>query len=165
LISDATTFAGATSIFRNEAPQGFFPNEVVNVLIRALQWAAYGDVHGAFPAPQFSNANLAVIVRLDADNTQNLDYQKQTFKFLLDTARETGVVPLYCFVSSAGAKAGWKDLAELGQQLEDLGGQIGSHSKYHRIESRMGPEKYKEELDGSIAEIESNMTSNGAHIG
>jgi hypothetical protein len=165
LISDATTFAGATSIFRNEAPQGFFPNEVVNVLIRALQWAAYGDVHGAFPAPQFSNANLAVIVRLDADNTQNLDYQKQTFKFLLDTARETGVVPLYCFVSSAGAKAGWKDLAELGQQLEDLGGQIGSHSKYHRIESRMGPEKYKEELDGSIEEIESNMTSNGARIG
>jgi hypothetical protein len=164
-ISDATTFAGATSIFRNEAPQGFFANEVVNVLIRALQWAAYGDVQGAFPAPQFSNANMAVIVRLDADNTQNLDYQKQTFKFLFDTARETGVVPLYCFVSSAGAKAGWKELAELGQELEDLGGQIGSHSKYHRIESRMGPEKYNEELDGSIEEIESNMASNGAHIG
>jgi hypothetical protein len=165
LISDATTFAGATSIFRNEAPQGFFANEVVNVLIRALQWAAYGDVHGAFPAAQFSNASLAVIVRLDADNTQNLDYQKQTFKFLFQTARETGVVPLYCFVSSAGAKAGWKALAELGQELEDLGGQIGSHSKYHRIVSRMGPDKYKEELDGSIEEIESNMASNGAHIG
>jgi hypothetical protein len=165
LISDATTFAGATSIFRNDAPQGFFANEVVNVLVRALQWAAYGDVHGAFPAPQFSNANLSVIVRLDADNTQNLDYQKQTFKFLFDVARETGVVPLYCLVSSAGARAGWKDLAELGQQLEDLGGQIGSHSKYHRIESRMGSEKYKQELDGSIQEIESNMASNGAHIG
>lgn len=165
LISDATTFAGATSIFRNEAPQGFFANEVANVLVRALQWAAYGDLHGAFPAPQFSNANLAVIVRLDADNTQNLDYQKQTFRFLFDVARDTGVVPLYCFVSSAGAKAGWKDLADLGQELEDLGGQIGSHSKYHRIESRMGPVKYKEELDGSIEEIESNMNSNGAHIG
>jgi hypothetical protein len=165
LISDATTFAGATSLFRNDAPQGFFANEVVNVLIRSLQWAAYGDVQSAFPAPQFSNANLAVIVRLDADNTQNLDYQKQTFKFLFDTARETGVVPLYCFVSSAGAKAGWKDLAELGQQLVDLGGQIGSHSKYHRIESGMGSKKYKEELDGSIQEIESNMSSNGAHIG
>lgn len=165
LISDATTFAGATSIFRNEAPQGFFANEVVNVLIRALQWAAYGDLQGAFPAPQFSNANLSVVVRLDADNTQNLDYQQQTFKFLYDTARDTGVVPLYCFVSSAGAKAGWEKLAELSQRLEDLGGQIGSHSKYHRIESRMGAEKYREELDGSIAEIESNMSANGAHVG
>ena len=165
LLSDATTFAGATSIFRNESPQGFFANQVVNILIRALQWAAYGDLSGAFPAPQFSNADLAVLVRLDADNTQNLDFQKQTFQFLFDTARQTGVVPLYCFVSSAGAQAGWKDLAELGQRLEDLGGEIGSHSKYHRIESRMGPEKYKEELDGSIEEIESNMSSNGAHIG
>ena len=165
LVSDATTLAGATSIFRNQPPQGFFANQVVNVLVRALQWAAYGDLRGAFPAPQFSNANLAVIVRLDADNTQNLDYQKQTFKFLFDTARQTGVVPLYCLVSSAGAEAGWADLAELAQKLEDLGGQIGSHSKWHRIESRMGPEKYRDELDGSIEEIESNMASHGARIG
>jgi hypothetical protein len=165
LISDGTTSAGATSIFRNEPPQGFFANKVVNVLTRALQWAAYGNIQGAFPAPQFSNANMAAIVRLDADNTQNLDYQKQTFKFLVDTARETGVVPLYCFVSSAGAKAGWKELAELGQELENFGGEIGSHSKFHRIESRMGAEKYRQELQGSIEEIESNMTANGARIG
>ncbi len=165
LISDATTFAGATSIFRNEAPQGFFANEVVNMLVRAVQWAAYGDVRGAFPAPQFSNANLAVIVRLDADNTQNLAYQKQTFQFLYETARETGVMPLYCFVSGAGAKAGWNNLAVLAQRLEDLGGQIGSHSKYHHIESGMGAMKYQEELDGSIEEIESQMSGNGAHIG
>jgi hypothetical protein len=165
LISDGTTSAGATSIFRNEPPQGFFANEVVNVLTRALQWAAYGNIQGAFPAPQFSNAKMAAIIRLDADNTQNLDYQKQTFKFLVDTARETGVVPLYCFVSSAGAKAGWKELAELGQELENLGGEIGSHSKFHRIESRMGSEKYRQELEGSIEEIESNMTANGGRIG
>jgi hypothetical protein len=165
LISDATTFAGATSIFRNDAPQGFYANQVATLLIRALQWATYGDVQGAFPAPQFSNAPISVIVRLDADNTQNLDYQKQTFQFLFNTARQTGVVPLYCLVSSAGRQAGWKDLARLGQQLEDFGGQIGSHSRYHRIESRMGPDKYKEELDGSIEDIESNMTGNGAHIG
>jgi hypothetical protein len=165
LISDGTTSAGATSIFRNEPPQGFFANEVVNALTRALQWAAYGNIQGAFPAPQFSNAKMAAIIRLDADNTQNLDYQKQTFKFLVDTARETGVVPLYCFVSSAGAKAGWKELARLGQELENLGGEIGSHSKFHRIESRMGAEKYRQELEGSIEEIESSMTANGARIG
>lgn len=93
LISDATTFAGATSIFRNEVPQGFYANQVVNLLIRALQWATYGDVQGAFPAPQFSNAAIAVIIRLDADNTQNLEYQKQTFQFLFNTARDTGRRP------------------------------------------------------------------------
>ncbi len=165
LISDATTFAGATSIFRNEAPQGFFANQVVNVLVRALQWAAYGEVRGAFPAPQFSNADLAVIVRLDADNTQTLAYQKRTFQFLYEVAQETGVVPLYCLVSGAGAKAGWKELAELAQRLEDLGGRIGSHSKYHHVASGMGAEKYKEELDGSIQEIEASLRGNGAHIG
>lgn len=165
LLSDATTFAGATSIFRNEAPSGFFANQVVNALVRSVYWALYGDLPGPFPAPQFSNASLAAIVRLDADLTGNLDYQRQAFHFLFDLARETGVVPLYCWVSSEGNKAGWKELAGFGQHLEELGGQIGTHSKFHRISSGMGPEKYKEELDGSIEEIETNMTSQGAHTG
>jgi hypothetical protein len=165
LFSGATTFAGATSIFRNDAPNGFFANQVVNALVRSVQWALYGDLRGPFPAPQFSNANLAAIIRLDADLTKNLDYQKQAFQFLFNTARESGVVSLYCLVSDDGKKAGWKELAVLGQQLEDLGGQIGTHSKFHRIRSAMGPEKYKEELDGSIEEIEKNMASNGARIG
>jgi hypothetical protein len=165
LLSDATTLAGATSIFRNEAPNGFFANQVVNALVRSVQWALYGDLRGPFPAPQFSNANLAAIIRLDADLTKNLDYQKQAFSFLFNTARDSGVVSLYCWVSDEGKKAGWKELAVLGQQLEDLGGQIGTHSKFHRIRSSMGAEKYKEELDGSIGEIETNMASNGARIG
>ncbi len=165
LISDATTFAGATSIFRNEAPNGFFANQVVNALVRSVYWALYGDLPGPFPAPQFANANMAAVIRLDADLTKNLDYQKQAFDFLFKTARESGVVPLYCWVSSEGKNAGWNELAILGQQLEDLGGQIGTHSKFHRIHSGMDPQKYREELDGSIEEIETNMTANGAHTG
>jgi hypothetical protein len=165
LLSDATTFAGATSIFRNEPPNGFFANRVLDALVRATQWALYGNLHGPFPAPQFSNAPLSAIVRLDADLTKNLDYQKQTFEFLYRVARESGVVPLYCWVSSEGKNAGWRELAALGRQLEELGGEIGTHSKFHRITSGMGAEQYKEELDGSIAEIESNMQANGAGTG
>ncbi len=80
------------------------------------------------------------IVRLDADNSLNLDYQIKTLDFLIKTAKETGVVPIYAWVSSGATKAGWDSLAPLGKQIEELGGKIGTHSKYHRIRSGMPEE-------------------------
>ena len=178
LFSDLTTSAGATSFFRNgendpsagatpneQQPQVFYANRLVRAATRAVYWAVYGDPGVAFPAPQVSDANLTAIVRLDADNSLNLDYQIKTLDFLIKTAKETGVVPIYAWVSSGATKAGWDSLAHLGKQIEELGGKIGTHSKYHRIRGGMPEERWREELDGSLDEIASNLGQRGVPIG
>jgi len=118
-----------------------------------------------FPVPQISNANLTAIIRLDADGSSNLEAQIKTLNYLIDLAKETGVVPVYAWVSSGATKAGWQDLAPLGKKIEDLGGEIGTHSKYHRIDKNMNLERWEEELSGSIKEIEFNMSDYDYPIG
>jgi hypothetical protein len=164
LVSDFGTSAGAGTLFRNDPPQVAYANELWNALIRAAQWATYGDVDVPFPAPQLSNANLTAVVRFDGDNSGDLNYQLKTLNFLTGVAQDTGVVPLYTWVSSFVKKAGWDKLAPLGKGLEDLGGEIGTHSKFHEIDRKMTPDRWREELDGSIAEIEENMRAQGVPI-
>ena len=161
LVSDFGTSAGAGTFFRNDPPQVIYANQLWNAMIRAVQWASYGDIDVPFPAPQISNANLTAIVRLDGDNSGDLNYQLKTLNFLAGVAQETGVVPLYTWVSSFVKKAGWDKLAPLGKRLEDLGGEIGTHSKFHKIDRKMTPDRWREELDGSIEEIEENMRAQG----
>jgi hypothetical protein len=164
LVSDFGTSAGAATFFRNDPPQVIYANELWNAMIRAVQWASYGDVDVPFPAPQISNANLTAVVRFDGDNSGDLKYQLKTLNFLTDVAQETGVVPLYTWVSSFVKKAGWDKLAPLGKHLEDLGGEIGTHSKFHEIDRKMNPDRWREELDGSVEEIEQNMRAQGFPI-
>jgi uncharacterized membrane protein len=161
LVSDFVTHSGATSLFRNVHPQVFYKNELFNILITGLQWIVYGDISIAIPAPQLSNANLTSIIRLDADASGNLDAQVRTINYLVDIAKETGVIPLYAWVSSSATRAGWESLAPLGRMIENVGGRIGTHSKFHRIDANMTPERWIEELDGSIEEIELNMALHG----
>jgi len=165
LVSDFSTWAGAPSFFRNAQPQVFYANQLFNIMIRTVQWAVYGGIETPFPAPQVSNANLTAIIRLDADGSNNLDAQIKTINYLVDLAQKTGVVPVYAWVSSGATKAGWQDLAPLGKKIEDLGGEIGTHSKYHRIDKNMNAERWKEELGGSIKEIEFNMSDYDCPIG
>ena len=164
LVSDFGTSAGAGTFFRNDPPQVAYANELWNALIRAVQWATYGDVDVPFPAPQLSNANLTAVVRFDGDNSGDLNYQLKTLNFLTGVAQDTGVVPLYTWVSSFVKKAGWDKVAPLGKGLENLGGEIGTHSKFHEIDRKMTPDRWREELDGSIAEIEENMRAQGVPI-
>ena len=164
LVSDFGTSAGAGTFFRNDPPQVAYANELWNALIRAVQWATYGDVDVPFPAPQLSNANLTAVVRFDGDNSGDLNYQLKTLNFLTGVAQDTGVVPLYTWVSSFVKKAGWDKLAPFGKGLENLGGEIGTHSKFHEIDRKMTPDRWREELDGSIAEIEENMRAQGVPI-
>jgi hypothetical protein len=156
LISDFATWAGASSFFRNNQPQVFYANQLFNVLIRALQWIVYGDIKQPLPVPQVSNANLTAIIRLDADASGNLDAQIQTIGYLERLARESGVVPVYAWVSGSATKAGWQDLAPLGKKIEDTGGEIGTHSKFHHIDREMTEQRWKEELDDAVEEIEFN---------
>jgi hypothetical protein len=164
LVSDFGTSAGAATFFRNDPPQVIYANQLWNAMIRAVQWASYGDVDVPFPAPQISNANLTAVVRFDGDNSGDLNYQLKTLNFLTDVAQETGVVPLYTWVSSFVKKAGGDKLAPLGKRLEDLGGEIGTHSKFHEIDRKMTPDRWREELDGSVEEIEQNMRAQGFPI-
>ncbi|MBZ5658699.1 MAG: hypothetical protein LAO56_25950, partial [Acidobacteriia bacterium] len=164
LVSDFGTSAGAGTFFRNDPPQVSYANELWNAMIRAVQWATYGDVDVPFPAPQISNANLTAVVRFDGDNSGDLNYQLKTLNFLTGVAQDTGVVPLYTWVSSFVKKAGWDKLAPLGKNLEDLGGEIGTHSKFHEIDRKMTPDRWREELDGSVEEIEQNMRAQGFPI-
>lgn len=165
LVSDFSTWSGAASFFRNVQPQVFYPNQLFNVMIRAIHWAVYGDLQNPFPVPQLSNANLTAIVRLDADASANLDAQVKTLNYLINLAKETGVVPVYAWVSSAATKAGWQDLAPLGKKLEGLGGEIGTHSRFHKIDRGMTEQRWKEELDDAIHEIEYNMSDYEYPIG
>lgn len=165
LVSDFSTWAGAASFFRNVQPQVFYANQLFNVMIRTVRWAIYGDLDGPFPAPQVSNANLTAIIRLDADNSNNLDAQIKTINYLVELAKESGVVPVYAWVSSNATKAGWQDLALWGKKIEEVGGEIGTHSKFHRINKEMTPARWEEELGGSIQEIEFNMADYDFPIG
>lgn len=164
LVSDFGTSAGAGTFFRNDPPQVAYANQLWNAMIRVVQWATYGDVDVPFPAPQVSNANLTAIVRFDGDNSGDLSYQIKTLNFLTGVAQDTGVVPLYTWVSSFVKKAGWDKLAPLGKRLEDLGGEIGTHSKFHNIDRTMTADRWREELDGSVEEIEQNMRAQGFPI-
>ena len=164
LVSDFGTSAGAGTFFRNDPPQVIYANQLWNAMIRAVHWATYGDVDVPFPAPQISNANLTAVVRFDGDNSGDLNYQLKTLNFLTDVAQDTGVVPLYTWVSSFVKKAGWDKLAPPGKRLEDLGGEIGTHSKFHEIDRKMTPDRWREELDGSVEEIEQNMRAQGFPI-
>jgi hypothetical protein len=163
-VSDFGTSAGAGTFFRNDPPQVAYANQLWNAIIAAVHWAAYGGVHTPFPAPQISNANLTAVVRFDGDNSGDLNYQLKTLNFLTGVAQDTGVVPLYTWVSSFVKKAGWDKLAPLGKRLEDLGGEIGTHSKFHEIDRKMTADRWREELDGSVEEIEQNMRAQGVPI-
>jgi uncharacterized membrane protein len=165
LVSDFSTWAGIPSFFRNADPQVFYANLIYNVLLRAVHWTLYGDVQSPFPVPQVSNADLTAIIRLDADISQNLDAQIKTMNYLRDIALESGVLAVYGWVSSGAEKAGWQDLAPLGKMIEDAGSQIGTHSKYHRIDREMNDKRWSEELDGSIRDIEFNTADYGYPIG
>ncbi|MBN2413262.1 hypothetical protein JXQ31_16400 [candidate division KSB1 bacterium] len=165
LVNDFSTWAGAASFFRNNQPQVFYANQLFNVLIRTVFWSLYGDMREPFPAPSVSNANMTAIIRLDGDASGNLDAQIKTISYLVNIARESGVVPLYTWVSSQATRAGWQDLAPLGKKIEDAGGQIGTHSKFHRIGRDMTEERWQAELDDSIEEIEFNTSDFGYPIG
>lgn len=165
LVSDFSTWAGAASFFRNADPQVFYANKLFEILPRAIHWAVYGEMENAFPTPQLTNAELAAIIRLDADASSNLDAQIKTINYLVDLAKATGVVPVYAWVSSGATRAGWQDLAPLGQMIEEVGGEIGTHSKLHHIDREMTPERWKEELDDAIKEIEFNTSDYGYPIG
>ena len=165
LVNDFGTWSGVASFFRNVEPQVFYKNQIFNVLIEAVYWSLYGSIEEPFPSLQLSNANLTAIIRLDADASGNLNAQIQTINYLIDIAKETGVVPVYAWVSSTATTAGWQDIAPLGKKLEAVGGQIATHSKFHNIDTKMNEQRWKEELDDAIYEIEFNMSDYGYDIG
>lgn len=165
LVNDFATWSGVPSIFRNVHPQVFFNNKIYDLLIESVYWTIYGPQQNPFPSLQVSNADLTAIIRLDADASGNLNAQIQTINYLIDIAKETGVVPVYAWVSSTAASAGWQDIAPLGKRLEAVGGQIGTHSKFHNIDTEMNEQRWKEELDDAISEIEFNMADYGYDIG
>jgi hypothetical protein len=165
LINDFGTWSGVASFFRNVQPQVFYKNQIYNLLIESVYWTLYDSIEEPFPSLQLTNADLTAIVRLDADASGNLNAQIQTINYLINLANETGVVPVYAWVSSTAASAGWQDIAPLGKKLESVGGQIGTHSKFHNIDTNMNEQRWKEELDDAIHEIEFNMSDYGYDIG
>lgn len=165
IVNDFATWSGVPSIFRNVHPQVFYNNRIYDILIESVYWSVYGPVDTPFPSLQVSNADLTAIIRLDADASGNLNAQIQTINYLIDIAEETGVVPVYAWVSSTAASAGWQDIAPLGKRLESVGGQIGTHSKFHNIDQEMTIQRWKEELDDAKYEIEFNMADYGHDIG
>ena len=165
LVNDFGTWSGVASFFRNVQPQVFYKNQIFNVLIESVYWSIYDSIDEPFPSLQLTNADLTAIVRLDADASANLNAQIQTINYLINLAKETGVVPVYAWVSSTAASAGWQDIAPLGKKLESVGGQIGTHSKFHNIDTNMNEQRWKEELDDAIYEIEFNMADYGYDIG
>lgn len=165
LVNDFGTWSGVASFFRNVQPQVFYKNQIFNVLIESVYWSLYGEIEEPFPSLQLTNADLTAIVRLDADASGNLNAQIQTINYLINMAKETGVVPVYAWVSSTATSAGWQDIAPLGKKLESVGGQIGTHSKFHNIDTNMNEQRWKEELDDAISEIEFNMSDYGYDIG
>ena len=165
LISELGTYSGPAAFFRKKEPAGFYPNKVLEPVLRAIYWAIYGEVDRPFPVMQLTNADLAVILRLDADLSGDSGVQRRTLRYLIDLARDTGAVPVYGWVSQRATDTGWENFAALGKVVEDVGGEIGTHSKTHFFNRHVDAELAKTELDGSVAEIESNMQRLGFPIG
>jgi hypothetical protein len=134
-------------------------------MIRTIYWALYGEIGQAFPVMQLSNAHLTAIVRLDADESYLPDFQETTIAYLNGLAKTTGVVSVYGWVSAFAGKAGWQTLAPLGESLERLGGEIGTHSKTHFRSAVLSDSLAVAELDGSVAEIEAGVHSAGRDLG
>lgn len=162
LVSDFGIRSGVSSFFRNEPEPLFYQNQIYNILTRSVQWALYGDLRNAIPVPQISNANLTAIIRLDADGSSNYDVQKETLDYLTDLSIETGVQTVYAFVSDWAERGGWDNIAPLAKRLEDYGGQIGTHSKTHRVTDN---KDWENEFNGSITAIEENIFKRGYDIG
>lgn len=162
LVSDFGIRSGVSSFFRNEPEPLFYQNQIYNILTRSVQWALYGDLRNAIPVPQISNANLTAIIRLDADGSSNYDVQKETLDYLTDLSIETGVQTVYAFVSNWAERGGWDNIAPLAKRLEDYGGQIGTHSKTHRVTDN---KDWENEFNGSITAIEENIFKRGYDIG
>jgi hypothetical protein len=165
LISELGTESGPATLFRKKEPAGFYPNEVLEPVLRSIYWAIYGDIDRPFPVMQLTNADLAAILRLDADLSGDSGVQRRTLRYLIDLARDTGAVPVYGWVSQRATETGWENIAAIGKEVEDVGGEIGTHSKTHFFNRHVDAELAKTELDGSVAEIESNMQRLGFPIG
>ena len=161
LVSDFGIESGVSSFFRNSPEPLFYPNEIFNILTRSVQWAIYGDIQNPIPVPQLSNANLAAIIRLDADGSSNIEVQKETLGYLTDIAKETGVLTVYGLVSDWVERGNWDSVAPLAQTLEDFGGQIGTHSKTHGITRN---HKWEEEFNGAKRAIQENIAARGYDI-
>jgi hypothetical protein len=123
--------SGAASPFRNDPPSGFFDNQLLPRLIDATEWLLGGagaPVVGLQPA----HAPLSVIVRLDGDVSDDRDSTEKTLDYLLELGRQTGVATAYGIVSAFAAGADWDGFSPAKmEELERLGGAVGSHSHTH----------------------------------
>ncbi|NNE07031.1 MAG: hypothetical protein HKN20_00585 [Gemmatimonadetes bacterium] len=152
----------AASLFRNG--QDRFPdppNRVYDVLVSALQWALYGDDTGPIPALQFCAADAAVMIRLDGDHSDRPGDFEQTFSYLFAIAEESGVGAAYGIVTGRADEAGWSRFAPLAKQLEELGGEIGTHTHTHDIYGVIDDDIVARELDESIRAIDHDLEAAG----
>jgi hypothetical protein len=133
VISGYGTWMGAASVFRNfgAAPLGFYDNLLLPYMVEAIQWLIAPDepVVGL----QLSHAGMTAIGRVDDDESERADLQNPTLDFLVELAETTGVDAALAIVTSRADSGGTWNLfgGPKGEQLEKLGGLMGSHSHVH----------------------------------
>lgn len=121
--------AGAATPFREEAPAGFFDNELLPRLVDAAQWLIAGD--GVHVGLHTSHAPVTAVVRLDADRSDDPEATRESLDYLVRLARESGVTTVYAIVSGLAEGAQWRGFQPKLEELVRLGGAVGSHSHLH----------------------------------
>jgi hypothetical protein len=156
--SNYGSWVGAASCFRNQAPAGYFDNQLLPYLVHGLLWLV-GPGDEPFVGLQLSHAPMTVVGRLDGDWSDEHDATDATFAYLVDLARTTGVATAYGIVTSFVRSGDWALFQSGGKALEALGGAIGSHSRSHDYDmsAHLDEAAFTAEVAGSLQTVRDRL--------
>lgn len=160
VISGYATWTGAATVFRSYEPAGFYDNMLLPYLLDAIQWLIAPD--GPVAGLQISHAAMTAIARLDADEPDRHEAQEAALTYLSNMAERTGVATAFGIVTELANTAGtWSTYRQFGEQLEALGGLIGSHSHTHNnnMSVNLTEAEFIAEVGPSHAIVEAELAS------
>ncbi|MCG8421062.1 MAG: hypothetical protein MJE77_24335 [Proteobacteria bacterium] len=160
-VGEYGSYAGAASPIRNDPAATFYDNLLIPYLIESVLWAI-GPDNEPFAGLQLSHAPVTAIGRLDGDWSGHEDATDLTFDYLIELAKRTGVASVYGIVSSfaagsvpPGSPENWASFSRGGQELQRLGGNVGTHSHTHyfHMSDELDDAGWQSEVAGSLAAI------------
>ena len=159
-IANYASFAGSSSIFRNEGPESFFDNQLYPFLLETIFWLLTPN-NEPFATLQLSHTNMTTVARLDADQSHVKASTEQSMEYLIQLGKDTGVATVYGVVSEHMDSAAWDIMRPRAQQIEALGGMIASHSHTHPFDMsvNLNDEEWAIEVNDSLSTIRQHLTT------
>lgn len=159
-VSSYGSYVGAATSFRNGVPAGFFDNRVLPYLLHALDWLEHGSA-GPIIALQLSHAPMTAVGRLDGDWSGEVQPEQETLDYVCEIGLATGLSTAYGITSSfVASQADWNLYKPKAEDLELLGGAMGSHSHTHNPDMSLNltGAQWQAEVGSSINAVRASLT-------